>query len=629
METHGGHRDSKIGAVIQNTTLHLLFLCRILQAVHAAGMWRRRTQGADKGRALGRRAARLEERGFTMESINRRNFVGAMGAMAAMGAGSGTLADFLSARQALAAETAEGPNEDGFVFTDEGQTEAAKALAADTTNPVTGNGNTEPLRAGIEGVRGSANPMFQGPANPVFTEEEAREWIANQPMVTEPYTTPSGKVIPAAYINLRNRWNRQGLGLGSNVEDGDDYWDWLMYNFSEREAMWYCMMPFPGIFSAAEFAAKIGFSEYECGEVCDTLAMKGLLIRNVHGGVPYYFCVDLAFGHIQKWDDPEYLHGWTTMYAPMAAQEAVDSGTKTYSTMPVSVDVCANNEIVSPFDDWQAIINRNSVFVIDPCACKTLHLASQGDFRYLSDPDARLTDGHEDRVNICLAMGELAEYYIWKGVGRQVTKDEAMASVQQSMEEGLVIEHFYDSNTEVICQCRCDQCAILGPQKALAGQGDAIFAQSDYKLTLDKDKCIQCGACIERCPMEAITFGEDGYPQMGPECAVCGQCAYVCPAGARVLELKPVEQQIDFPHNVVDDWNKKAIYRRMKGSLYDFLPSDTVSADEMFARSIAKYGSGIDGTSKLPKADGPLMTQATAEAKALDQKQPAATVGKE
>ena len=68
------------------------------------------------------------------------------------------------------------------------------------------------------------------------------------------------------------------------------------------------------------------------------------------------------------------------------------------------------------------------------------------------------------------------------------------------MEEGLVIQHFYDSNTEVICQCRCDQCAILGPQKALAGQGDAIFCQSDYRLVLDKDACIQCGACIERCP---------------------------------------------------------------------------------------------------------------------------------
>ena len=121
------------------------------------------------------------------------------------------------------------------------------------------------------------------------------------------------------------------------------------------------------------------------------------------------------------------------MYTSMATLDAMDSGTKTYSVSPVAADVCANSEIVSPFDDWRAIINRNDTFVIDPCACKTLHLASQGDFRYLSDRDARMTDGHEDRVNICLAMGELAEYYIWKGVGWQVTREEALASVEQSM----------------------------------------------------------------------------------------------------------------------------------------------------------------------------------------------------
>ena len=56
------------------------------------------------------------------------------------------------------------------------------------------------------------------------------------------------------------------------------------------------------------------------------------------------------------------------MYTSMATLDAMDSGTKTYSVSPVAADVCANSEIVSPFDDWRAIINRNDTFVIDPCA---------------------------------------------------------------------------------------------------------------------------------------------------------------------------------------------------------------------------------------------------------------------
>ena len=112
---------------------------------------------------------------------------------------------------------------------------------------------------------------------------------------------------------------------------------------------------------------------------------------------------------------------------------------------------------------------------------------------------------------------------------------------------------------------------------------------------------------------------------MGPECAICGQCAYVCPAQARVLELKPIEQQIDFPTNVVEDWNEKAIYRRMKGTLYDFLPGETVPASELVAQTLALYSSGDEGTNVLPEAEGPLMTQVQAAASAAARKQPAGT----
>ncbi len=274
---------------------------------------------------LGAQTAQSRSRETIMENITRRNFAAGMGAMAAMGAAGTVLADFLGAQTAQADEaatddvtagyraaqqaadtanpvTGDGtttplrdgiPGVRGSAQADEAATDDVTAgyraaqQAADTANPVTGDGTTTPLRDGIPGVRGSANPMFQGPADPICTREEAIEWIANQPMVIEDYTQPDGKVIPAAYINLRNRWNRQGLGLGSNVEEGNGYWDWLMYNFSEREAWWYCMMPFPGLFGAADFAGKTGLPEYECREMCDTLAMKGLLIRIEHGQVPY------------------------------------------------------------------------------------------------------------------------------------------------------------------------------------------------------------------------------------------------------------------------------------------------------------------------------------------------------
>lgn len=46
------------------------------------------------------------------------------------------------------------------------------------------------------------------------------------------------------------------------------------------------------------------------------------------------------------------------------------------------------------------------------------------------------------------------------------------------------------------------------------------------------DECIACGVCVEECPVEAISEGEDKYV-IDPElCTECGACADVCPVGA-------------------------------------------------------------------------------------------------
>lgn len=50
---------------------------------------------------------------------------------------------------------------------------------------------------------------------------------------------------------------------------------------------------------------------------------------------------------------------------------------------------------------------------------------------------------------------------------------------------------------------------------------------------IDKDTCIGCGACIDACPVNAISFGEDGKAQIDANiCISCGTCSAVCPVGA-------------------------------------------------------------------------------------------------
>lgn len=53
-----------------------------------------------------------------------------------------------------------------------------------------------------------------------------------------------------------------------------------------------------------------------------------------------------------------------------------------------------------------------------------------------------------------------------------------------------------------------------------------------YRIT---DECLACGACIDNCPVEAISEG-DIY-SIDPEiCTDCGTCADNCPTGAIIEE---------------------------------------------------------------------------------------------
>ena len=50
------------------------------------------------------------------------------------------------------------------------------------------------------------------------------------------------------------------------------------------------------------------------------------------------------------------------------------------------------------------------------------------------------------------------------------------------------------------------------------------------------DDCISCGACVDACPVSAISEGGDKYVIDAATCIDCGACADTCPVGAPVSE---------------------------------------------------------------------------------------------
>jgi len=55
-----------------------------------------------------------------------------------------------------------------------------------------------------------------------------------------------------------------------------------------------------------------------------------------------------------------------------------------------------------------------------------------------------------------------------------------------------------------------------------------------YKIT---DECIKCDICVDECPAEAISEGEEEiYVIDENKCTDCGACADACPSEAIIKE---------------------------------------------------------------------------------------------
>ena len=476
--------------------------------------------------------------------MTRRGFTGAMGAMAAAAA--------------LAGVPAAAHAEDGV-----------KA----TSSQVDAKGSAKVVMPG-QGIVYDPE-ISKVDLSTQYTNEELDRMIEDQTMVDEDYTFPSGKTIPALYINLRNKINRVGWGIGSGVEGNENAWDFLMWLFSEDDAEHYLEMPMYQPFTARDYSILSGRSQDECEQTLESMADRMLIIRRHRSGQTFYELMNAEFGYwewaINHWNDEGYVETHETSNGtgnPQGASfdgESVVGRTEPYLiVMPCSKDVVDGDMV--PYTSWEEMVRSQSVMCTAPCACRTAGM-KRGD---------RSAENIERfNVDTCWCAGDVAQMLIDAGIGHELTVDEAVENIKSNVEAGTVCEGIWAKDQMLMCQCDNEQCVVLNAYKAAGGQGAIMDVISLYNLNYDKDKCVKCYACVDRCNMGAITVGDDGYLQMSSLCVRCGQCAYVCPAHARSLSAK--DDTIPLPE---DDYiakeRRQARLRMASGLIYDFEGEKTV-----------------------------------------------------
>ncbi len=72
---------------------------------------------------------------------------------------------------------------------------------------------------------------------------------------------------------------------------------------------------------------------------------------------------------------------------------------------------------------------------------------------------------------------------------------------------------------------------------ALSQPKPGLAVNSGFQPVWDAELCTACETCIDRCPTEALTMGEEDVPEVNLDgCIGCGVCASGCPSEAIELE---------------------------------------------------------------------------------------------
>lgn len=97
--------------------------------------------------------------------------------------------------------------------------------------------------------------------------------------------------------------------------------------------------------------------------------------------------------------------------------------------------------------------------------------------------------------------------------------------------------------TDSFCDYDCNICTQVCPSGAIRRLTLAEKQKTQIGLAaVNKNVCIKCGLCVMKCPRQAISREDGGFPQVNnSSCIGCGACQNACPVKA--ITIVPVEKQ--------------------------------------------------------------------------------------
>src|SRR4030065_661229 len=258
--------------------------------------------------------------------------------------------------------------------------------------------------------------------------------------------------------NVYQKLARHLASLGMGYPQKEELLEILRENFTPQEAEVALAIPTKTIpFEPApvsKIAPHLSIPQDESEQILSNLAQRGLLYsKRMKDGEMGYALQQFGYGFPQTFF-------WKGVHPPNAKkladlvvrysrseqlQEAYgETETKAFRYVPAIPSLDPESHAVFPFEMMEELIKKVRKIALVHCPCRaTAHLIGK----------KRCDHSLEN----CIKYDELAEYLIDKGIGKEITKQEALEVIRKSEEAGLV--HLVDNARESINHtCHCGGC---------------------------------------------------------------------------------------------------------------------------------------------------------------------------
>ena len=185
-------------------------------------------------------------------------------------------------------------------------------------------------------------------------------------------------------------------------------------------------------------------------------------------------------------------------------QHATDSQIEHAPNTPMGAGIMRVIPVESaiPADAQQIDNERCSKYIEDneghmsvtPCQCRRVR-------RMMGEGSGDLDEG------LCIFMGHVGDMFNNTGKGRPIGVEEAKALIKKCEDRGCVhqITTLHSGETFAICNCMPESCLALGVTQYY---NTPATSRSNYVAEIDREKCVGCGQCTDRCANNAIQMGQ-------------------------------------------------------------------------------------------------------------------------